>query len=119
MLLFLARVWTLLKRYELFDSTMHLNLYSLNLNVYDCLESYFNVTFELFSNPFNCYFKQYCSLFDDTDGYFGSRGSFKNLEAQSGSFLACLPNHLTIVDNYFQHMKVNFLSLLSNRANLK
>jgi hypothetical protein len=110
----LARVWILLKRYQILDTTesLHLNLYTFNLNVYDCLESYFHVTFELFSNPFSCYFKQYCSLFDDTDGYFGSRGSFVNLEAQSGSFLACLPNQFTIVDKYLQQIKVKFLYIL-------
>jgi hypothetical protein len=49
-------------------------LYTLNPNVIDVLARLFHVRFELFSNPFTCFFKQFCSLFDDTDGYFGSRG---------------------------------------------
>ncbi len=113
--LFLARVWCLLKRYQVrfllsitrnirkfktwiiqkifsgVDSNQQSNsnideklaedknlyscyFYTLNHNVLDCLSSLFYVTFEVFSNPFTCYFKQYCSFFDDTDGYFGSRG---------------------------------------------
>lgn len=40
----------------------------------ECLHRLFGVTFECFASPLNCYFKQYCSAFPDTDGYFGSRG---------------------------------------------
>ena len=43
----------------------------------ECLHRVFGVTFECFASPLNCYFRQYCSAFPDTDGYFGSRGSVK------------------------------------------
>ena len=41
----------------------------------ECLHRVFGVTFECFASPLNCYYKQYCSAFPDTDGFFGSRGS--------------------------------------------
>jgi Phosphorylated CTD interacting factor 1 WW domain len=47
---------------------------ALPLSVFECLHRVFGVTFECFASPLNCYFKQYCSAFADTDGYFGSRG---------------------------------------------
>ena len=48
---------------------------ALPLSVFECLNRVFGVTFECFASPLNCFYKQYCSAFADTDGYFGSRGS--------------------------------------------
>ena len=47
---------------------------ALSTQILECLHRIFGVTFECFASPLNCYFKQYCSAFADTDGYFGSRG---------------------------------------------
>lgn len=47
---------------------------SLPVHVFEALHRLFGVTFECFASPLNCYFRQYCSAFPDTDGYFGSRG---------------------------------------------
>lgn len=47
---------------------------ALPVHVFEALHKLFGVTFECFASPLNCYFKQYCSAFLDTDGYFGSRG---------------------------------------------
>lgn len=47
----------------------------------------FGVTEEMFASPFNCYFKNYCSAFLDTDYYFGSNGSFFDYEPVEGVFL--------------------------------
>lgn len=47
---------------------------SLPVHVFEALHRLFSVTFECFASPLNCYFRQYCSAFPDTDGYFGSRG---------------------------------------------
>jgi len=46
----------------------------LPVTVMECLHKHFGVTFECFGSPLNCYFRQYCSAFPDTDSYFGSRG---------------------------------------------
>lgn len=47
---------------------------ALPVHVFEALYKLFGVSFECFASPLNCYFKQYCSAFPDTDGYFGSRG---------------------------------------------
>ncbi|XP_015271989.1 PREDICTED: phosphorylated CTD-interacting factor 1 [Gekko japonicus] len=75
---FLLRVWCLLCRYQMMCGV---GLYegtglqgALPVHVFEALHKLFGVSFECFASPLNCYFKQYCSAFQDTDGYFGSRG---------------------------------------------
>ncbi|XP_067856846.1 mRNA (2'-O-methyladenosine-N(6)-)-methyltransferase isoform X4 [Heptranchias perlo] len=76
---FLARVWCLLRRYQsMFGVGAHEGTGlqgALPVAVFEALNKLFGVTFECFASPLNCYFRQYCSAFPDTDGYFGSRGS--------------------------------------------
>ncbi|XP_070797999.1 mRNA (2'-O-methyladenosine-N(6)-)-methyltransferase isoform X1 [Pituophis catenifer annectens] len=76
---FLPRVWCLLRRYQMMFG---IGLYegtglqgALPVHVFEALYKLFGVSFECFASPLNCYFKQYCSAFPDTDGYFGSRGN--------------------------------------------
>lgn len=47
---------------------------ALPVSVFETLNRQFGVSFECFASPLNCYFKQFCSAFPDTDGFFGSRG---------------------------------------------
>lgn len=47
---------------------------ALPVPVFEALNKQFGVTFECFASPLNSYFKQFCSAFPDTDGFFGSRG---------------------------------------------
>ncbi|KAF7491973.1 hypothetical protein SSS_04848 [Sarcoptes scabiei] len=110
--LFLARVWCLLKRYQsLFDKFEGVSFQnSLPLSVFATLHKNFGVTFECFASPFNCYFRQYCSLFPDTDGYFGSRGSILNFYPTSGSFQAFPPDSEDLIDASITH----FEKLLEN-----
>ena len=72
--------------------------------VFDLLHRNFHVTFECFASPFNCYFKQYCSAFSDTDCYFGSRGSFFELNPKSGSFQANPPFSEEVMQAMANHM---------------
>lgn len=55
-------------------------------NVFYLLNKSIGVQHECFASPFNCYFKSYCSAFPDTDGVFGSVGSFFSFHPTSGSF---------------------------------
>lgn len=101
---FLPRVWCLLRRYQVqmgaregslgreqadslrltkanLQMMFGVGLYegtglqgSLPVHVFEALHRLFGVSFECFASPLNCYFRQYCSAFPDTDGYFGSRG---------------------------------------------
>lgn len=109
-----SRVWCLLKRYKMLRSTMGSGKMGLQENfglhaalprkVFELLHRTFHVTFECFASPFNCYFRQYCSAFPDTDCYFGSRGSFFDLNPKSGSFQANPPFSEEIMLAMANHM---------------
>jgi hypothetical protein len=51
------------------------------------LNASFEVTQEMFASPFNCFFRNYCSAFSDTDVFFGSNGSFFDFEPETGTKL--------------------------------
>lgn len=92
---FLPRVWCLLRRYQtLFgigEYEGHNLQGALPAGVFKALNDHFGVTFECFASPLNCYYKQYCSAFADTDCFFGSRGPVLDFYPFSGSFEANPP----------------------------
>ncbi|GFO20659.1 phosphorylated ctd-interacting factor 1 [Plakobranchus ocellatus] len=106
---FLARVWCLLKRYQsYFGSNPNEgkgNQGALTPSLMECLHRVFGVTFECFASPFNCYFRQYCSAFPDTDGFFGSRGPFLDFYPTSGSFEANPPFSDELMEAMVDHME--------------
>ncbi|CAK0797085.1 unnamed protein product, partial [Prorocentrum cordatum] len=55
------------------------------------LKRLFGVRFECFASPLNCFWERFCSAFPDTDGPFGSVGSFLDFWPRSGSFEANPP----------------------------
>lgn len=110
--LFTTRVWCLLRRYNSFMGNVPVNasgentcFSSLPLPVYDCLRKQFEVTFEAFASPLDCFFKQYCSPFPDTDSYFGSRGSFFTFHPISGSFSVHPPIQEDLMDATIEHIE--------------
>ena len=76
--LFLSRTFSMLRRYQTLlgsnDADEGSSQGALPVPVLECLNRVFGVTFECFASPLNCFFKQYCSAFSDTDACFGSRG---------------------------------------------
>lgn len=92
---FIPRVWCMLKRYQTFIGSSpnegHSTQVALPVSVFDCLHKQFGVTFECFASPLNCYFRQYCSAFPDTDSFFGSRGHILKFYPVNGSFEANPP----------------------------
>lgn len=106
---FLSRVWCLLRRYQTYFGTSANegigNQGALTPSLMECLNRIFGVTFECFASPFNCYFKQYCSAFPDTDGYFGSRGPFLDFYPTSGSFEANPPFSEELMEAMVDHME--------------
>ncbi|XP_075214038.1 phosphorylated CTD-interacting factor 1 [Lycorma delicatula] len=108
--LFLPRVWCLLKRYNAFLGGAQGTQGALPVTVLECMHRYFGVTFECFASPLNCYFKQYCSAFADTDSYFGSRGPILDLKATSGSFEANPP----FCEELMDAMVIHFERLLAD-----
>ncbi|XP_058033591.1 mRNA (2'-O-methyladenosine-N(6)-)-methyltransferase [Ahaetulla prasina] len=106
---FLPRVWCLLRRYQMMFG---LGLYegtglqgALPVHVFEALYKLFGVSFECFASPLNCYFKQYCSAFPDTDGYFGSRGPCLDFFPISGSFQANPPFCEELMDVMVTHFE--------------
>ncbi|XP_071496789.1 mRNA (2'-O-methyladenosine-N(6)-)-methyltransferase-like [Diadema antillarum] len=92
---FLPRVWCLLRRYQTLFGIADQEGFglqgALTTGVFKALHDHFGVTFECFASPLNCYFKQYCSAFADTDSFFGSRGPILDFFPFSGSFEANPP----------------------------
>uniref|UniRef100_U5EVH2 Putative pdx1 c-terminal inhibiting factor 1 n=1 Tax=Corethrella appendiculata TaxID=1370023 RepID=U5EVH2_9DIPT len=110
---FIGRVYCMLKRYSTFlgnftnpqqQQEAEYTQSSLPTPVFECLNRHFGVTFECFASPLNCYFRQYCSAFGDTDSYFGSRGSFLDFKPVSGSFQVNPPYCEELIDATLQHI---------------
>ncbi|XP_029467589.1 mRNA (2'-O-methyladenosine-N(6)-)-methyltransferase [Rhinatrema bivittatum] len=106
---FLHRVWCLLRRYQVMFGV---GLYegtglqgALPVHVFEAIHKLFGVSFECFASPLNCYFKQYCSAFSDTDGYFGSRGPCLDFYPVSGSFEANPPFCEELMDAMVTHFE--------------
>uniref|UniRef100_A0A3P8PWD4 mRNA (2'-O-methyladenosine-N(6)-)-methyltransferase n=1 Tax=Astatotilapia calliptera TaxID=8154 RepID=A0A3P8PWD4_ASTCA len=106
---FLSRVWCLLKRYQvMFGSGANEGSGlqgALPVLVFQTLNRQFGVSFECFASPLNCYFKQFCSAFPDTDGFFGSRGPFLSFCPVSGSFEANPPFCEELMDAMVTHFE--------------
>ncbi|KAM9525114.1 mRNA (2'-O-methyladenosine-N(6)-)-methyltransferase [Salvelinus alpinus] len=106
---FLSRVWCLIKRYlVMFGAGVNEGTGlqgALPVPVFEALNKQFGVTFECFASPLNSYFKQFCSAFPDTDGFFGSRGPFLNFLPASGSFEANPPFSEEFMDAMVTHFE--------------
>ncbi|XP_067101254.1 mRNA (2'-O-methyladenosine-N(6)-)-methyltransferase [Osmerus mordax] len=106
---FLSRVWCLIKRYQvMFGSGINEGTGlqgALPVPVFEALNKQFGVSFECFASPLNSYFKQFCSAFPDTDGFFGSRGPFLNFSPASGSFEANPPFCEELMDAMVTHFE--------------
>ncbi|XP_014223431.1 phosphorylated CTD-interacting factor 1 isoform X1 [Trichogramma pretiosum] len=105
--LFIPRVWCLLKRYQTYlgSTDSQATQMALPVTVFESLQRSFGVTFECFASPLNCYFKQFCSAFADTDSYFGSRGPFNDFRPVSGSFQVNPPYCEELMDAMITHIE--------------
>ncbi|XP_033626518.1 mRNA (2'-O-methyladenosine-N(6)-)-methyltransferase-like [Asterias rubens] len=106
---FLPRVWCLLRRYQTLFGVGRYEGHGLQgalpVAVFKSLNDNFGVTFECFASPLNCYFKQYCSAFADTDCYFGSRGPILDFNPVSGSFEANPPFGEELMESMVAHFE--------------
>jgi len=73
--------------------------------VFKFLSSEFGVCHETFASPLNCYFARYNSAFPDTDGYFGSQGSFFDFNPVEGSFQLGTPNVEEVMNKAAHHVQ--------------
>eukprot|EP00958_Prasinococcus_capsulatus_P009955 scaffold966_cov415-Prasinococcus_capsulatus_cf.AAC.18 len=77
---------------------------ALHKEVMDVLVRYWDVQCECFASPLNVALPKFCSAFPDTDGVFGSLGSFFSQSFASGSFEANPPFIPTFVHQMAHHM---------------
>ncbi len=101
----------LLRYYTIGDTTSQA---ALPKNVFQFLENKLKIKQESFASPLNAYYSTYCSVFEDTDKYFGSIGSFFNFYPTKGIFEANPPFN----EIYMQKMLEHIEYLLSNTNDL-
>ena len=77
-------IWIILLRYKILSSDNH--QLSLTDNIFNKLNKKYNFNFELFASSLNFNSDFYCSIFSDVEKYFGSYGSFYNLELIEGYY---------------------------------
>jgi len=80
---FLTRAFAVVARYEALARTTSGSQGAVTHAVFDWLVSEHVARAECFASPLNCYLPRYCSAFPDVDAFFGSLGSFFDLEASA------------------------------------
>ena len=81
---FLQRIFALLARYDTIAGAGYQA--AMPEPAFDQLAAQYDVGTECFASPLNCYLPHFHSAFPDTDGCFGSRGSFFSLRCGEGSY---------------------------------
>lgn len=116
---FEQRVFFLFKRYEdffgktrRFEGSGHQG--AVPATAMKLLKEKMGVEMECFASPFNCFFRNFCSAFYDTDAYFGSLGDFFSFYPCSGSF-ECNPPFV----EEFSIKMIKHIEFLLSRAEQK
>ncbi|GAB5034068.1 phosphorylated ctd-interacting factor 1 [Nannochloropsis oceanica] len=78
---------------------------AINEEAFDVLLRLFDCRMECFASPLNCRYPRYCSAFEDTDGYFGSLGSFFSFFPKEGVYEANPPFLPCVIERMAQHME--------------
>jgi len=82
----LTRIFVMVLRYETLTEVKSAYQAALPKRMLQTLQDCFGVRCECFASPLNRYCDVFCSLFPDTDYFFGSRGSFFDFRPKMGSF---------------------------------
>ncbi|CAM9119404.1 unnamed protein product [Ectocarpus sp. 4 AP-2014] len=77
---------------------------SMGGDAFDVLLKRFGARMECFASPFNCRYSRYCSAFPDTDGPFGSVGSFFDFQPTEGAYEANPPFVRDVILKMANHM---------------
>jgi len=97
---FLEKVFCVMLRYETLSGKSH--QFAMETKFKDALRKEYNVNIELFGSPINFYYDYFGSLFYDTDKYFGSLGSFYNININEGFIIANPPYEELLLDKMVQ-----------------
>ncbi len=77
--------------------------------IYDQLAAEFGVTFECFASPVNCHFLRFCSVHEDVDRWFGSRGNFFTYNLENEGNVSCVahpPFEESVVQRAVEHVEM-------------
>ena len=89
-------IWILVFRYQLLGSNN--NQLGVLPQILNKMNNDFGLNFELFASSINCTFKNYCSLYYDIEKYFGSHGSFFNIQLKDGTYSFNPPYQRDIIE---------------------
>jgi len=103
---FASALFSLLVRYDMLEGGGLQS--SLTGAVFDILLHRFDCRTECFASPFNSRYEHFCSAFPDTDGAFGSLGSFFEFHPTQGCFQANPP----FVADFIDKMRARMDTLL-------
>lgn len=105
-------IWCLIYRYRIFENkTQSL---SVGLKIYNQIKFKYSTPIELFSSSINSTFPQFCSLYYDIEKYFGSLGSFFNLEIVEGNYTFNPPFDPYVMELAIIHLLKSFETSTSN-----
>jgi phosphorylated CTD-interacting factor 1 len=100
-------LYVLLRRYQTFFGPNELEGGNFHAALpgegFNYLEKTMEVCHECFASPLNCFFRNFCSAFPDTDRFFGSRGSFFDFKPIEGSFECGPPYTSEVMDKTAHH----------------
>jgi len=91
-------------RYETLSQTKSAYQAAIPSKAMEVLREHFGVRHECFASPLNRYFDSFCSLFQDTDQFFGSVGSFYDFRPDMGSFQCNPPFDQQSLVSAFAHV---------------
>lgn len=105
------KIYLLILKYHLLSSNNH--QLAVNQDILTKLNNYYQLNHECFASPFNCFFKNYNSLFN-LEKDFGSHGNFFDNVFIEGVYLVNPPFENLIIEKTI-HRLINFL----NRSHFK
>ena len=82
--LFLARLFAMVLRYETLSATKSAYQAAIPDALFSLLQREMGVQHECYASPLNHWCPSYCSLFPDTDRFFGSKGPFQEWAPEAG-----------------------------------
>lgn len=89
-------IWVILFRYQILGSNN--NQLAVLPNVLESMKTDLNLSIECFASTINTTSKQYCSIYYDIEKYFGSLGSFFNIELHKGTYSFNPPYQTDIIE---------------------
>lgn len=108
-------IWAIIYRYQLLGSNNH--QLAVLPSIMNQMYQDYNLNFECFASSINNTFPNYCSIYWDLERFFGSHGSFFNIEPISGTFGFNPPYQKDVIEIGINKI-FNFLEKANSSDNL-